>query len=338
MKNWLILIFSLASLTTWGSPLEDYLRKEIKDSSTFVDVCAGAEYKTIKTANREQITCLNLGKYVNKSAEEIASLQQQELLESYSYDELIRSKATLKQLLSHPEIFKTEYKERIIDKVPEQYRQMVIEMAYVQVMGAAMMALIYALPEDVNNWNKEELKNTPMWQRYKDNIKAGPVIDHDSWAINYIGHPLSGSAYYVWARENNMNWKQAAGVSVFMSTFFWEYGWEALGEVPSIQDLIFTPLIGSIIGEGAYRLKNKIMANGGTLFGSKVLGNIARGFLDPIGELNAHIDKLVKKVAPHTHVKTSLEINSDHFQDPSTMFHEEYRNRSNIGLQIEIKF
>jgi len=332
-------LLTLLSLTALqASELSDYLSKPDPNTANFFNECAGAEFKTIHNASKKQITCLNLGKFANLNIEQIAQQKQQELAEQFSEDELEQSKLALEELLENPELFKKEYNETIMDRVPKQYRQFVVEMAYVQVMGAAMMALIYAMPESVNNWNKEELKNTPMWQRYKDNIKAGPVIDHDHWAINYVGHPLSGSAYYVWARNNGLDWKQSAGVSVFMSTFFWEYGWEALGEVPSIQDLIFTPLIGSIMGEGAYHLKNKIMENGGIVFGSKILGNIARGFLDPIGELNAHIDHLVKKVARHAKVKTSLEFNRKSYREEQEMFFNNRYYQQNFGIKIEIKF
>ncbi len=347
MKTFLILLLLIFSIVGRADELANYLRKNVmnksSDTVSFLDPCVGAEYKTFDTASKEQVACLNLGKYADLTAEQIVEKQRTELLESYSYEELERSKEAFAYLLDHPEKFKEEYNEKLMDKVPEKYRKFVTELAYVQVMGAAMMALIYALPEDINNWNKEELRNTPMWERYVNNIKEGPVWDHDHWAINYIGHPVSGSAYYVWARGNGLSWKESAAVSVLMSTFFWEYGWEALGEVPSIQDLIFTPLIGSMMGEGAYRLKQKILDNDGKVLGSKKLGNIACVFLDPIGELNAGIEKLVRYIGPKVHVKTSVDIN----HRPSYMEDRLYQimnngesnySLQNVGVKVEINF
>ncbi|MFZ2890098.1 DUF3943 domain-containing protein, partial [Sulfuricurvum sp.] len=52
------------------------------------------------------------------------------------------------------------------------------------------------------------------------------------------------------ARNDGLSIGESAAFSTLMSTFFWEYGYEAFAEVPSIQDLIFTPLVGSLFGEG----------------------------------------------------------------------------------------
>ncbi|OHD91785.1 MAG: hypothetical protein A2552_00180 [Sulfuricurvum sp. RIFOXYD2_FULL_44_160] len=70
-----------------------------------------------------------------------------------------------------------------------------------------------------------------------------------------------------------------------MSTFVWEYGYEAFAEVPSIQDLIFTPLLGSFLGEGMYILEGKLDQKGGEVFGSRALGNVSYFFLDPLGRI-----------------------------------------------------
>lgn len=70
-----------------------------------------------------------------------------------------------------------------------------------------------------------------------------------------------------------------------ISTVFWKYGIEAFMEVPSIQDLIITPVAGLIIGESFYRLKRTIIANGYRLFGSSLLGNVVAFVVDPVNEV-----------------------------------------------------
>lgn len=73
--------------------------------------------------------------------------------------------------------------------------------------------------------------------------------------------------------------------SAAISTIGWEFGIEACMERPSYQDLIFTPLLGSILGEGFYRLKRLIVSNNYELLGTPVLGHIAAFFLDPVNEV-----------------------------------------------------
>lgn len=65
----------------------------------------------------------------------------------------------------------------------------------------------------------------------------------------------------------------------------WEFGIEAFMERPSIQDIFITPLVGSLIGEGFYKLKRKIVDNGYRLCGSSVLGNIVVFLVDPVNEV-----------------------------------------------------
>ena len=55
-------------------------------------------------------------------------------------------------------------------------------------------------------------------------------------------------------------------------------------ERPSIQDIFVTPLVGSLIGEGFYRLKRLIVDRNYELLGSPVIGHIAAFFLDPLNE------------------------------------------------------
>ena len=142
------------------------------------------------------------------------------------------------------------------------------------------------LPEDATAWNRAEINSVPFYRRWYENIfKKGPEWDHDLFIFNYVLHPYAGAAYFMSARTCGFNFWQSMLYSAAISTIGWEFGIEACMERPSYQDLIFTPLLGSILGEGFYRLKRLIVSNNYELLGTPVLGHIAAFFLDPVNEV-----------------------------------------------------
>ena len=66
-------------------------------------------------------------------------------------------------------------------------------------------------------------------------------------------------------------------------------GIEALAERPSIQDLIVTPVFGSILGEGFYLAKRSILDNNGELWGSTAMGTTALFIMDPMTEITTRL-------------------------------------------------
>lgn len=153
--------------------------------------------------------------------------------------------------------------------------------------GGGMLALgvLQVLPEDATSWNKKEITEVPLFERWWRNVHRGPVIDKDDYIFNYVLHPYAGAAYYMGARSLGFNALYSFLYSAGISTFFWEYGIEAFMEIPSLQDLIITPVVGSLIGEGFYVLKRHIVANGYELFGSRLLGNVVAYIVDPVNEV-----------------------------------------------------
>ncbi len=131
----------------------------------------------------------------------------------------------------------------------------------------------------------DALNEKPLTERWKENVAAGPVWDSDNFYINYLGHPFSGAWYYTMARNDGIDVYGSFLYSAFVSTFIWEYGYEAFAEIPSIQDLISTPVIGSFMGEYMYYLEGELDKNRGYIFGSKYLGNIAYFAIDPLGNI-----------------------------------------------------
>jgi len=177
---------------------------------------------------------------------------------------------------------------------------------YLQAVMLSSIGILALMPESVTNWSEAKLKDKSLWSRWKENVSSGPVWDQDDWVINYIGHPVSGAWYYTMARNDGFSQGESAFFSFLMSTFFWEYGYEAFAEVPSTQDLIITPLIGSFLGEGMMVLQNKLDERQGILFGSKTLGNISYFLIDPLGSIAEGIHSLL--ISLGLDAKVSMQI------------------------------
>ncbi|MBW4361570.1 DUF3943 domain-containing protein [Flavobacterium taihuense] len=154
-------------------------------------------------------------------------------------------------------------------------------------VGATVIAfgVLYAMPESVTNWDKEAMKENGITYKWKQNVKAGPVWDNDDWVLNWVTHPYSGGVYYMTARSSGFNIFESFLYSAFMSTFFWEYGIEAFAEIPSKQDLIITPVLGSVVGEGFFYAKKSILRHDKKVLNSKVLGYTSLFLIDPFNTL-----------------------------------------------------
>ena len=184
---------------------------------------------------------------------------------------------------------------------------------YMAFMHVAAAGIIFLLPESVTKWDKSDMSFSTVTDKWARNVKSGPVWDGDDWAINYIGHPYQGAAYYVVARHSGYDWKGSFLFSTILSTFMWEYGFESFAEVPSTQDLIVTPIIGSILGEVLLNGEERITENRGRVLGSRLLGDISLFLINPAGSAINALQKLTK--APGR-VKTSTEV----FYEPRSIY------------------
>ncbi|WP_304545217.1 DUF3943 domain-containing protein [Sulfurimonas microaerophilic] len=165
-------------------------------------------------------------------------------------------------------------------------RDLVEGTLYTQILMIGTVGFLYVMPESVSKWDKNALEEKSLGDRWKDHVKSGPVWDKDDFAINYIGHPVSGAWYYTMARGYGISPKGSFLYSVFLSTVVWEYGYEAFAEIPSWQDLVSTPLIGSLMGEGFYYMEKIIDKNDGKVLNSETLGDISYFLLNPIGNIS----------------------------------------------------
>lgn len=153
----------------------------------------------------------------------------------------------------------------------------------------AVVGILYIMPESVTGWTDEQ-KNNYSPSDWWDNV-SNPSCDSDDFYINYIIHPYWGATYYVRASERGYDWQGAFWYSVLLSTLF-EFGVEALFEEPSIQDLIITPTLGSLVGHYFMGVRSSVRTK------SASRGHLTSGekwvmvLTDPLGSLNRQVDKL----------------------------------------------
>jgi Domain of unknown function (DUF3943) len=107
---------------------------------------------------------------------------------------------------------------------------------------AVAIGVLYAMPSSVTGWSKKDGDVDAWW----DNVR-NPTWDKDGPFMNYLAHPYWGAAYYIRARERGFNRPASFAVSVALSALY-EFGAEAFFEPPSYQDLIVTPVAGTLIG------------------------------------------------------------------------------------------
>lgn len=166
---------------------------------------------------------------------------------------------------------------------------------YLGTMGVIFMWTMIAMPESVSRWDTSNPSRFigAMPRNWSEKVSQGPLVDQDRWAVNYIGHPVSGSFYYQVARHDGFGVFGSTLYSAMMSTLFWEYGLEAFAEVPSLQDLIVTPLGGAVLGEAMYQAEQAIDRGGGMVLGSRLLGGATKALLNPVGTLLDGVDATV---------------------------------------------
>jgi len=100
---------------------------------------------------------------------------------------------------------------------------------------------------------------------FQDGFTKPPVIDKDDDVINYLMHPLFGMQFYLSQRNYNESPLYSFLFSTGTSIVF-EYLVEVVGERPSIQDLVVTPIVGALLGELSYQLTQKMRKDGFTTF------------------------------------------------------------------------
>lgn len=152
------------------------------------------------------------------------------------------------------------------------------------------IGVLYLMPESVSSWSDEE-KDDYSLSKWWDNVR-NPKRDTDDYFINYVLHPYCGAAYFVRARERGYNDRQSFWYSVMLSSAY-EFGPEAMFEEPSVQDLIVTPVAGSLLGKYFMSVRKGIETR------SEQRGYRTRRerwiwtLTDPLGAVNHRIDHVL---------------------------------------------
>jgi len=154
---------------------------------------------------------------------------------------------------------------------------------------AATIAVLYAMPEGASGWTKEQKEGYSM-SIWWDNV-THPQIDSDDFYINYVLHPYLGAAYFVRARERGYNDVESFWYSALLSSAY-EFGAEALFEEPSIQDIIVTPVGGTLVGMYFMQVRDNIREREIALGHRTTKDKWLWVLTDPLGSLNRQFDKL----------------------------------------------
>jgi hypothetical protein len=121
------------------------------------------------------------------------------------------------------------------------------------------MGILMAMPKEVTKWEPGFLESA------KKNLKLAfttmPENDEDDWGFNYVGHPIAGSLYYNAIRSQDATIFQSFLFS-FSQSAIWEYVIEGMAEQPSVQDLIITPIFGTLLGEASHMATIGMRRNG----------------------------------------------------------------------------
>jgi len=92
-----------------------------------------------------------------------------------------------------------------------------------------------------------------FWQHLTD---SKWVLDNDQFSVNQFLHPYSGSIYYGLARSAGLTFWESFLYSV-AGSFLWEMGGEKTP--PSINDMIATPIGGTLLGEPLFRMASLLL-------------------------------------------------------------------------------
>lgn len=115
----------------------------------------------------------------------------------------------------------------------------------------AIMATMMVMPKSFTGWHDDYLKEGA--NNFVDAYGSAPTWDEDHWYHNYLGHPYVGSIYYNTVRCQGATPVESFIFSTAMSVW-WEYAVESIAEHPSTQDLLVTPVAGSLMGEAVHQL------------------------------------------------------------------------------------
>ncbi len=147
---------------------------------------------------------------------------------------------------------------------------------------------LYLVKDDFN-WSR-----AVRWSMYKKTFSQAPYIDKDHWSWNYEVHPYMGSISYLTYRNRHASvWEALAGSA--LNSVIYEYAIAGGTQPASLNDMIVTPLGGSLLGEGLYQFKKYLLRDKYLTVFEKILVTIC----DPVEVFYFGFN--YKKLARHTY-------------------------------------
>ncbi len=198
----------------------------------------------------------------------------------------------------------------------------------------AAIGVIYVLPDEFSGWSNNE-KETNQLKRWGEHVTE-PVWDGDDFYINYVLHPYWGATYYIRGRERGLSRSGAFWFSALHSALY-EFGAEAFFEPVSIQDLIFTPTLGSLLGMYFESVRDGIKQRRGALgWGDKTLLVLT----DPFGAINHQVDRLlgvdtrirIQTMAPRTVSSGAGSVS------PAVLANGQRQRTAYVGLSLDLRW
>lgn len=96
------------------------------------------------------------------------------------------------------------------------------------------------------------------FEEYRRNFGGTVLFDNDKEYWNWIVHPYSGSQLYLYYRANAYSPADAFQMA-FVSSLLFEYTIETYTEPASMEDLINTPILGTVLGYFFERVSMKLV-------------------------------------------------------------------------------
>lgn len=135
-------------------------------------------------------------------------------------------------------------------------------------------------------WTNQEFNSVDWeyefdWVSYRQKLLTFEAVKMDSnnFDTNAVSHPFAGFFYFTGARTLGFSFLESFLFS-FTGSLIWEYVGEFKEKV-SINDIVVTPVAGSVMGEVAFRLSEFLLKSGGS-FMKTALGIL----VDPFGAIN----------------------------------------------------
>ena len=138
----------------------------------------------------------------------------------------------------------------------------------------------------VNTYIRNQEWARISWKTMAENFKTGFVWDEDGFLINQLSHPYHGALFFNAARSNGHGFWASIPFALFGS-LMWEYLME--NEAPSYNDIVNTPITGSIVGEILWRMSDLIIDQSANGF-ERVAREFSSTLLNPLRGFNRMIN------------------------------------------------